>query len=235
MNDTIKLFQTPVSDCPYLDDRDSANYIVDPAFAMSPAVYDLLLDKGFRRSASLVYRPACPSCQACRSTRLPVKLFKPNRAQRRAWSKVAAELHWHEKPASFDEAHYELYLRYTRHRHASSEMSQSGEAEYLHFLTSPWSDTRFVEIWLDQTLLAVAVTDFQPNSLSALYTFFDISQATVSPGVLAILVQLEIARNSQRDWLYLGYWIEECRKMAYKAQYRPLQYLERDRWHLLER
>lgn len=235
MTDGIQLFRTALSSCPYLDERDSSNYIIDPEFSVTPDIYDFLLAKGFRRSAEIVYRPACPGCNECKSSRIPVAQFKPNRSQRRAWASVENDIAYRPCKASFSDKHYQLYLKYTQHRHADSEMSQSSKNAYMNFLTSSWSETIFVEIYLKKTLLAVAVTDRQPTSLSALYTFFDPEMEKFSPGVLAILTQLKLADELKLDWLYLGYWIKDSPKMAYKINYKPIQYFENGQWYFLER
>lgn len=235
MENGIQLFQTPLTSCPYLEKEDSCNFIVDPSFAMTPTVYDFLLEKGFRRSAEIVYRPACPGCQECKSTRIPVSTFKPSRSQKRAWSRVYNDLSMVQKDSAFEESHYQLYRQYTQSRHADSDMSESTIKQYMDFLTSSWSDTIFVEIHVKDELLAVAVTDRQPGSLSAIYTFYDPQKSHLSPGTIAILSQIELARDLELDWLYLGYWIKSCQKMSYKAQFRPIQYLHVGEWHLLER
>ena len=235
MKGGIQLYQTALANCPYLDNLQSCNHVVDPAFDMSPAIYDLLLDKGFRRSAEIVYKPACPRCAECKSTRIPVKKFKPNRSQRRAWSKISDGISMIPCSPVFNDLHFALYQKYTRDRHTESDMAKSGADQYMDFLTSSWCDTIFLEIRLNDELLAVAVTDRQPNSLSALYTFFDPDKNILSPGVIAILSQLKMAREYQLDWLYLGYWIEQSPKMSYKTNFRPIQYFHGDQWHLLDR
>ena len=235
MNSGIQLFQTPLTDCPYLDGRQSSNIIVDPTYAIDPAAYDFLLENGFRRSAGMVYRPACPACKACKSTRVPVMNFTPNRSQKRAWRRVEKDLSVQPLKPEFNQVHFELYKNYTRSRHAGSEMTESNISQYMHFLASDWSDTIFLEIKHDQRLLAVAVTDKQPQSISALYTFFDPEKSHLSPGVIGILAQIELARKLELDWLYLGYWIQDCQKMSYKTQYRPIQIYDSGQWLLLER
>lgn len=230
MTSYIHLYQTPVSDCSYLDHHKSVNHIIDPGLELNPSDYDVLLAHGFRRSGEMVYRPACPECNACKSSRVPIGRFKPNRSQRRAWKKVSGQISIHVKPAEFNEEQYELYLRYTRARHEDGNMANSTPAEYMDFLTSAWSETIFLEISYANQLLAVAVTDRQPSSLSALYTFFDPDYSHLSPGVIAILSQIEHAKAENLAWLYLGYWIETCKKMSYKTQYRPVEVFEQDQW-----
>lgn len=234
MDNEIHLFQTTASNCPYLDGRLSRNHIVDPAYPLSAEKYEFLLAMGFRRSAEIVYRPACIDCDECKSTRLPVKKFKPNRSQQRAWKKSMHQLVCNEKSASFDPEHFRLYKKYTQERHQDSDMKESSEAQYMEFLTSSWSQTVFLEIQHAGTLLAVAVTDQQPNSLSALYTFFDPEYSSLSPGVLAILCQIELAKRLGLDWLYLGYWVKDCQKMRYKTQYRPIQVFDKGHWKKLD-
>jgi arginine-tRNA-protein transferase len=133
--------------------------------------------------------------------------------------------------ARFDEAHYQLYCRYIEARHPDGGMASPTENQYRDFLISHWCDTRFVEFHLEERLLAIAVTDRLPHGLSALYTFFDPDASELSPGVYAILWQISEAARLTLPWLYLGYWIPECKKMRYKAQYRPLQLLRNGSWH----
>jgi arginine-tRNA-protein transferase len=78
--------------------------------------------------------------------------------------------------------------------------------------------------------MAVAVTDHTPGTLSAVYTFFEPRDAHRSPGVFAVLWQIAEAAARGREWLYLGYWVQGCRKMDYKAQYRPIELYSTRGW-----
>lgn len=109
-------------------------------------------------------------------------------------------------------------------------MVRSGPEEYLDFLGSSWCDTVFVEFSAEDQLIAVAVVDRLNNALSAVYTFFDPDYSAFSPGVYAVLWQIDWARQLKMDWLYLGYWIGGCAKMNYKTDYRPLQMLLGQEW-----
>jgi arginine-tRNA-protein transferase len=121
------------------------------------------------------------------------------------------------------EEHFQLFQRYQRARHAEGGMADAGREAFMDFLGCAWSDTRFVEFRLGDDLLAVAVVDRLLGGLSAVYTFFDPRQSARGLGVFAVLWQVEEARRLGLDWLYLGYWIRDCRKMAYKSRYRPLE------------
>ncbi len=235
MNTRIPLYMTVIHDCSYLPDRDAQNLVIDPEMDLDPLMYDQLLQNGFRRSGSMIYRPGCPDCTACRSSRVNVEQFKANRSQRRAWNKVQSQLQVKPLKAGFREEHYALYQKYTAKRHHDGEMKDSSPQQFMDFLTSEWSHTLFVELHLDSKLMAIAVTDRQPQSLSALYTFFDPDMASCSPGVVAIMAQIELAKTWQLPWLYLGFFIEDCQKMSYKSRYQPIQLFENNQWTTLNR
>jgi arginine-tRNA-protein transferase len=225
----LDLYRTAPHPCGYLPDRQASSLLVDPSAQLSPGLYSRLLARGFRRSGNHVYRPWCEGCRRCVAARVPVAQFSPARRQRRTARRnldlVAAPL-----PAAFRSEHYRLYQAYTAARHGDGEMAKSDPEAYLAFLTAAWADTAFLELRLDGRLLAVAVTDLMPDSLSAVYTFFDPTLGSRSLGVEAVLRQIAWARSLNLEWLYLGYWIDGCRKMAYKAEYRPLEVLTEAGW-----
>lgn len=226
----IALYRGTDQACPYLAGRTAASAFVDPALSLTPAIYARLLAHGFRRSGSFVYRPLCPDCAECRALRIPVDAFRPRRSQRRAWRAAAPGLDVDPRPAAFDDQHFALYRRYLAARHPDGEMAGGGADDYCRFLLTDWGETVCVELRSDGQLLGVAVTDVVPGALSAVYTFFDPSQQARSPGVLAILAQVELARRWNLRHLYLGYWIADCRKMRYKSDYRPLEVLVDAAW-----
>ena len=130
----------------------------------------------------------------------------------------------------FEQSHYDLYLQYQNRRHAGGNMAESTTDEYMDFLGSSWCTTQFVEFSRAEKLIAVAVVDRLPNALSAVYTFFDPEFSDFSPGVYAVLWQIEWAKQLKLDWLYLGFWIKNCKKMSYKTEYHPFQILIDNRW-----
>ena len=128
----------------------------------------------------------------------------------------------HIKPPGFDDEHFELYQRYTDQRHPEGGMHEATPQTYLDFLSGAWTQTLFCEFRRNGRLAAIAVTDLLPRGLSAVYTFFDPDLRRLSLGVFAVLWQIERAKRLGLPWLYLGYWIENCRKMHYKEEYRPV-------------
>jgi arginyl-tRNA--protein-N-Asp/Glu arginylyltransferase len=226
---SIPLCITQETSCSYLPNKRSQSAMVHPGFTMNTTLYSHLIELGFRRSGDQVYKPHCGPCQACVPTRIPVARFKPNRPQRRCMQRNR-NTQVVVNTAEFNERHFDLYNQYQRARHDKSGDNQRSRQEYMHFLGSTWCDTWFVEFLIQDRLAAIAVVDVLAGGLSAVYTFFDPKFADFSPGVFAVLWQIETARSLQLDFVYLGFWIEDCRKMRYKIQYQPLQGLITNQW-----
>ena len=208
--------------CSYLENQMARSLMVMDEELLSPHTYDALLAHGYRRSGDHVYRPWCDGCRQCHAVRVPVERYCPNRSQRRCWNlNQDLDLRW--VPAELTDEQYALYLAYQARRHAGGAMAESSFMETREFLLASWNDVRFLEMRLAGELLGVAVTDFQPLSLSAVYTFFRPDMHKRSLGSYAILQQIAGANQEGRQWLYLGYWIPDCRKMAYKSAFRPIE------------
>ena len=65
----------------------------------------------------------------------------------------------------------------------------------------------------------------------------EVTEGTADPelddrslGARAILGQIDLANARGLDWLYLGYWIRDCRKMRYKIDYRPIEMFVNGVW-----
>lgn len=225
----LPLYLSAPHACSYLPDRLSSTLFTDPEQPMRPEIYDELLGYGFRRSGRMVYAPRCEHCRQCVSVRIPVAEFAARRNQRRIWLRNR-DIEIHERAATFDQEHYALYQTYTAVRHEDGEMASATPAEYMGFLCADWCKTTFLEFRLDGQLLACAVTDHSDSALSAVYTYFDPTFSRRSLGALAILTQVEWAKRLDLPYLYLGYWIRDSRKMAYKTDYRPIEAWIRGRW-----
>jgi len=203
---------------------------------LSGSRYESLLARGFRRSGRFVYRPYCGLCQSCVPVRLAVEPFAPNRSQRRNLVRNR-DLVLMDRPAVFDPEHFALYAAYLRHRHPDGGMADQLSPESYHdFLIQPWGgETRLLELRLEGRLVALAVTDRLPGALSAVYTCFEPALSSRALGACALLNQIALARRLGLGSLYLGYWIQDCRKMAYKDDYRPIQALIGTQWREFRR
>ena len=226
---SIPLFLTQEHPCGYLEGEHAQSVFVHPSYPVTTATYAQLIEQGFRRSGNEIYAPHCPHCSACIPVRLPIEKFQPSRSQKRCLTRNI-DTQAIVKPAVFEQAHFDMYLRYQANRHNDGSMANASPDDYLAFLGSSWCDTRFVEFFIDNELAGVAVIDQFERAWSAVYTFFDPKFARYSLGVYAVLWGIEQAYQQQKEFLYLGFWIKACKKMAYKNNYHPIQLLIDKQW-----
>lgn len=161
--------------------------------------------------------------------RIPVDTFTANRSQRRA-RKANLDLSTHVAEAKFSDEYFELYKRYLSSRHKDAGMDNPERADFERFLICDWCDTLFCELRLDGELVAVAVTDKVSTGLSAVYTFFDPTLTKRSLGTVAVMIQIELAMQYKLPYVYLGYWIDGCKKMNYKSNFCPQEQFLKERW-----
>lgn len=235
MNEPIKCYLSHPHACGYLPGKQATSLIIDPSQALNRALYTRLAQLGFRRSGEQTYQPQCSDCAACIPLRVAVNDFAPNRSQRRIW-KRNQDISISTTEARFEPQHFDLYRRYLHSQHKDGGMdSEASPANYLAFLTCRGLQTSFIEFRQQTVLIAVAVVDHLDNALSAVYTFYDPVARRRSPGTFAILWQIEQTRRLGLDWLYLGYWIRECRKMNYKDAFEPCEILCQGQWQRLNK
>jgi arginine-tRNA-protein transferase len=223
------VYTTYPHSCSYLSEQEATTLFVDPRTPMDSTLYSQLSLLGFRRSGSHLYRPNCGSCSACIPARVPVSKFEMRRSQKRTW-KQNRDLDISQVDSIGDDEHFQLYRRYIEARHQDGDMYPPSREQYQSFLSDEWGVTRFFEMRLDETLVGVAVADQLSDGLSAIYTFYEPQLQERSLGKFAVLWQIEMTRELGLDYLYLGYWIKQCQKMAYKIQYRPLELYINGNW-----
>ena len=225
----IQFYLTAPYPCSYIDGLEARSQVAAPAHLIGSSAYSQLIHVGFRRSGDYTYRPQCDGCSRCVPVRVVANAFTANRAQRRCW-KLNQNLRAELKPLVLDEEQFELYRRYQRGRHTGGGMDQDGSEQYAQFLLSSQVDSLLVEFRDGDELVMVSVLDRVEDGLSAVYTFFDPEREKRSLGTYAVLWQIECARRLGLPYVYLGYWIEDSRKMAYKSNYRPLEGLVNHQW-----
>ncbi len=225
----LRVYATYPHSCSYLAGRQATALFVDPRARIDRQLYSQLSLLGFRRSGAHLYRPHCAGCSACVPARIVVDDFQPRRSQRRVW-RNNRDLRVEAVDSIARPEYFRLYSKYIESRHPRGDMYPPLREQYETFLSDEWGVTRYHRIGLARRVLGVAVTDELADGLSAIYTFYDPEQRRRSLGSFAILWQIELARELGLAYLYLGHWIRDCRKMAYKTRFRPLELYRDGRW-----
>ena len=201
-------------------------------------MYGDLVNAGFRRSGLFTYRPYCDHCKACIATRIPVEHFVPNRSQQRA-HKQHANLETHVLHLSYTDEHYALYRLYQEQRHHDGEMNRDDQEQYTQFLLQSRVNSRLVEFRDGPQgaepgrLRMVSIIDIVEAGISSVYTFYDTAVPKASYGTYSILWQIAQVRQLKRPYLYLGYYIQESQKMAYKSKFKAIEGLIDNLWQPL--
>jgi arginine-tRNA-protein transferase len=229
-----QFYVTAPQPCPYLADRVERKLFTGLQDANGQALNDALSKQGFRRSQNVLYRPACADCSACISVRIKVSDFKATKSQKRtirrnAHMKRGAHTAW-----ATDEQ-YDLFKTYLTSRHVDGGMTDMDVFEFGAMVEETPVRTRVVEYHESaqngtSELKYACLTDILDDGLSMVYSFFDPEMSDRSPGKYMILDHVEIAREMELDYVYLGYWVAGSPKMDYKAQFSALQLCINGEW-----
>ena len=225
----IQFYVTTKYSCGYLRQRNAQSIVATPCKGIGTNAYNDLIKKGFRRSGQYVYKPHCADCKSCIPIRINSHDFIPSRSQKRVIKKHN-HLSMKILPLRFNEDHFELYVNYQKNRHKTSSESESDISDYNDFLAQSNVNSKIFEFRDMNELKIVSIIDLVDDGISAVYTFFDVKDKSASYGTFSILKLIDYCKKNELTYLYLGYWINESRKMRYKINFKPYELMIDDTW-----
>lgn len=228
----LQFYVTTPYKCGYLPNKLAQSLIASPQHLIDASIYSGLISQGFRRSGKFAYRPLCENCRACIAVRLVLSAFTPSRSQKRAY-KQHADLTALVLPLHYNQEHFELYNNYQslRHHDETTSEAKDDEEQYRQFLCQSNVESLMVEFRdANNQVKIVSVVDIVKDGVSAVYTFYDALQTKASYGTYSIMWLAEWATSLNLPYLYLGYWIQDSQKMAYKQQFKPQEKLIDGEW-----
>jgi arginine-tRNA-protein transferase len=232
--ESLLQYLAPVSTCGYLPDqlwRLEFEHFAD----ISKTEYMERMEKGWRRFGRALFRPRCNICTACRPLRIVVDKFQANRSQRRACKANEGVIEVKIGKPSVSRSKLRLYDWYHAFQAEAKgwpSHSEKDAAEYTgSFVDNPFPTQEWC-YFLDGRLIAVGYVDELPRGLSAIYFFYDPAQRNRSIGTWNVVRIIEQAAARRIPHVYLGYYVERCPSMTYKAHFVPNELLGLDgAWH----
>jgi arginyl-tRNA--protein-N-Asp/Glu arginylyltransferase len=239
-----QFFMTAPAPCPYLPGQVERKVFTHLVGQRAPEMNDILTQGGFRRSQNIAYRPACEGCRACVSVRILVDDFKPTKSMKRV-AAANLDLVAKEYPAEPSTEQFSLFRHYLDSRHQSGGMSDMTVLDYAMMVEDSHVTTRLVEYRLqggdvpvnrrgEGPLIGVSLTDVLGDGLSMVYSFYEPEMKERSVGTFMILEHIRRAKAMGLAYVYLGYWVEGSKKMAYKARFLPQERLGPKGWDRVE-
>lgn len=235
---TAQFFLTANQPCPYLPGRQERKLFTTLRGPEAKGMNDQLSLRGFRRSQSVAYRPACADCGACLSVRVPAQDYVPTASQKRIMRRNKDVERRACAPWATEEQ-YDLFRDYLMSRHADGGMADMDVGEFASMIEETTVKSRIIEyhdpaLGPSRSLIASCLTDIMGDGLSMVYSFFQPSVARRSLGLFMILDHIAIAREAGLPYVYLGYWVPGSSKMDYKARFTPFEYFRGGDWRRVD-
>jgi arginine-tRNA-protein transferase len=235
----LRFYLTESQPCPYLPQRMERKVFTPLRGNRAADLNDTLSVNGFRRSQNVAYRPQCPGCNACIATRVVAREFTPSRSDKRT-IKRNSHLKRVLRPALATEEQYQLFRKYLASRHAGGAMAEMDALDFASMVEDSTVRTQVIEYHeitgdQDPVLIAACLTDVMADGVSLVYSFFDPEKSRDSLGNYIILDHIDLANALGLSYVYLGYWVDGCRKMAYKTRFNPTETLIGSEWKRVTR
>ena len=226
LNQDIELFEEN-RECSYFDEKLSDiryKYI----YSCTIDKYQPMLERGWRRFGRMHFVPECRSCTKCVSMRIDVNNYKFSKSEKRVISKNQ-DTKLYIRPPSVTMEHLSLYDKYHKFMNDKKDWPYSPIEvdDYIKSYVDGKEEYSKEFLYVrDEKLIGVALVDILPDSISAIYCYYDHNYSDLSLGKFSILAQIKIAKELNIPYIYLGYWIKDHFSMGYKEAYTPFEILQ---------
>ena len=208
--------------CSYLDDKEQTTHykVIDNCSSIQ---CQGLIERGYRRFGKMYFRPTCAACDECKSIKIDVDNFEFSKSQRRVMKKASDIKSYIQRP-SLSKTHLELFEKYhlyMKDKKGWEHSPTSAQGYYASFVDAH-NDFGYEILYYDEDkLIGVDLIDILNDGISSIYFYYDPDYNNYSLGKLSLYNQIMYAKNSNRKWIYLGYYVEGCPSLSYKSHYKP--------------
>jgi len=182
-----------------------------------------LIERGYRRFGKMFFRPTCKDCSECQSIKIDVDNYQFSKSERRVLKK-AKDIKSYAQTPTMSQEHIDLFEKYHLFMKDKKEWKyQETTAEhYYNSFVHGHEDFGYEVLYFDEDkLIGVDLIDILDDGISSIYFYYDPDYSHLSLGRLSLLMQIKFAQQAKRKWIYLGYYVEECSSLNYKANYTP--------------
>lgn len=213
--------------CSYLKDREQITHYKVINDCSLQKCQDLI-ERGYRRFGKMYFRPICEGCNECQSIKIDVENFTFSKSQKRVIKK-ASDINSYIQEPTLSQAHLDLFEKYHLHMKDKKEWSYSETTaeHYYQSFVAGHNGFGYEVLYFDgEKLIGVDLIDILEDGISSIYFYYDPDYSQYSLGKLSLYNQIKFAQGSNKKWIYLGYYVEDCPSLSYKSEYKPYITLE---------
>ena len=213
--------------CSYLDAKEQTMHYKVIQKCSTQANQELI-ERGYRRFGKMFFRPICEGCDECKSIKIDVDNYTFSKSARRIMKKANIFHSYVQKP-TLSQEHLEVFDKYHRHMQIKKgwDFNETSAQHYYSSFVDGYEDFGYEILYFhEEKLVAVDLIDILDEGVSSIYFYYDPDYASYSLGKLSLYNQIKYAKNANKRWIYLGYYVKDCPSLSYKAEYKPYLTLE---------
>jgi leucyl-tRNA---protein transferase len=217
-------FVTPPTDCEFLPGR-TRRLHYEIVRQITPDEYMAQMEQGWRRFGHALFRHVCSSCRRCQSLRVHAATFRADRSQQRVWRANHPVVRLERGVPSLSPVKQALFEKFHGFQHSLKGWPLPSGQETISFVDNPLPTEEWCYYVADR-LVGVGYVDVLPAGLSAIYFYYDPDERHRSLGTFNVLSVIDATRTLGLPHAYLGYYVQGCRSLEYKARFKPNEILD---------